>query len=195
MRTHYILDGEISESHFFVANFLQLLRVCLRCQFAICFGLGSCAHHLSRGEYQSRRLWVSNTHNGCCKPLRFIFYIATFQTDIVKVKLSVEKGGRHNILQFRQVFSLIYLSRNSSVDANPRLLITMHLVIMHTMLRIWLNSILLWDQRLRSCLSCFISRAQRCRVCFLIPHLLMTMRIVLSWIATWRVLLLSSCDS
>lgn len=93
MRANYILNGKISESHFFVANLLQLLCICLRCQFAICFRLCSSAHHLSGREYKSRCLWISNTHDGCSKPLRFVFYIAAFQTNIVQVQLGIQKGG------------------------------------------------------------------------------------------------------
>ena len=144
MRTHYILDCKVSESHFFVANLLQLLRVSQSCRFTFRLRLRSRAHHLSRRENQGCRLRVTNTHDGCCKPLWFILNILTLKTDVIEVQLCIKKGCRHNILQFRHVVFVLHLRRNWS-KSHVVVVLLVHLVVRHPMLWIWLKLILLWN--------------------------------------------------
>lgn len=86
MRSHYVLNSEVTELNVRVSNFSQLLGVVFSCIFTILLRFGASTNHLARPEDQSRSLWVSNTHDGSRKSLRFILDIATLQTNLIKVK-------------------------------------------------------------------------------------------------------------
>ena len=85
MRAHNVLNLEVSEFDVFVPNLLELLRVSKCCSLAVLLRFGSCADHLPRCEDQSCSFGISNTHDSRCKSFRFILYIPTFETNVVKV--------------------------------------------------------------------------------------------------------------
>lgn len=99
-RADNILDLEVRELGV-EAELLDDTRVLAASKLRVILGFGTSNYHLARGEDQSRRLGLTNSHDDSSETLWVVLRISSMQGNGLEVQSAIEIDSRHNVLKSR----------------------------------------------------------------------------------------------